>query len=168
MSSGNGHLPEGAKIITLEQLRAANTKYITLPAASARLGTEVCVRIRAIRRAAYLAMMPPAPPGAETWGAGIEDLKLRAEARNKQHDAWLATLSLAAQLERREVLDNLTYKIAAAGLLEPATTVEQAKDYAEDADVIAVAILDFSGLLEVPAQTPADVPASAPVEPAVP
>jgi hypothetical protein len=148
----NGHLPEGAKVVTLEQLRAANLKYIKAPMLSERLGSDVYVRIRAIRRAAYMQMIPPPPPGSEQWPQATpemspEEAQAALKARTTLFTDWLAAQPEADRLRRQRDLDDVTYKVFAAGVTEPAVTVEQAKDWGDDADVIAVEILRFSGML---------------------
>lgn len=153
MSGPNGHLPDGAKVITLAQLTAANRKYVKVPGLSARLGEDVYVRIRAIRRAAYVQMLPPPPPGSESW---------KDDGRAEQLLAWLASLPDGERAQRQRDLDEVTYKVVAAGMVEPAVSVDEARDWADDADVIAVEILRFSGMLpEVAPEQPAETPASA-------
>jgi len=149
----NGHLPDGAKVVTLEQLRAANLKYIKAPMLSERLATDVYVRIRAIRRAAYLQMLPPPPPGSEAWPA-------EGAARAVAMQAWLASLPEEERSVRQRTIDDVTYKVLAAGMAEPAVTLASANEWADDADILAVEILRFSGML--PEEKPAEVAEAVP------
>jgi len=147
----NGHLPDGAKVVTLEQLRAASLKYVKAAMLSERFGSDVYVRIRAIRRAAYLQMLPPPPPGSDAWPTTGPE---RAVAMQ----AWLVSLPEDERAVRQRAIDEVTYKVLAAGMAEPTVTLESAKDWADDADILAVEILRFSGMLpeEKPEETPAE------------
>jgi hypothetical protein len=152
----NGHtaLPEGAVIATLDMLRAANTATVRCPRLSEATGQEVVVRIRAIRRAAYLQMLPPPPPEAEAWP---KDPEARAQAML----AWLAALPEPERGRRQAAIDAVTDKVLAAGLAEPAVDLDGARAFGDDADLVAVEILQLSGILPKPT-------ASAPVEATVP
>jgi hypothetical protein len=153
-TNGNGHLPEGATLVTLAQLQSVNTKHVQAKGLSERLGTEVYVRIRAIRRSTYLQMLPPQPPGSTEWPK--EDAEYLARL-----NAWVVSLPPAEQDQRKRAYDEITYKVVAAGVADPPMTMDQARDLGNDADDIAVAIMDFSGLLAKPAVVEAEVaPAS--------
>lgn len=135
----NGHLPDGAVLLTLEQLEQATTKYVRCPVLSQRTGQEVYVRIRTIRRADYLAMVPQLLPEATGWPEGLaERVQLMTD--------WVASLPEAQRLERQRALADVTYKLLAAGLVEPRATAQEARAFADDADVIALEILTVSGL----------------------
>lgn len=150
----NGHLPDGAIYLTLDLLERATTESLKLPQASARLGQDVYVKIRAIRHAEYLAMLPPSPPGSESWP---HDESLDARAARWQ--AWLDALPEEERQHRAQQAAEVTYRVVAAGLTEPRMTIEQARGLAADADIVAAAVLRLSGLIKetVTASTPADV-----------
>ncbi len=162
----NGHLPEGATLVTLELLQQANTTHVKAPALSERVGCDVYVRIRAIRRAVYLQALPPPPKEAATWPTAKPTMT--PEERRAALDGWaqafeahMQSLPDEERAQRRRATDDVTYKVLVAGVVEPRLTLETAHDFAEDADVIALEILRFSGLLDE-AVSPTEVVAGSP------
>jgi hypothetical protein len=151
MSLTNGRLPPGAAMLTLELLERATTALVRVPGASQKTGQEVYVKIRAIRKADYAAMIPPAPPGSEAWP---ED----REARDRLWREWLEGLPEDQRQARTLAAAEVTYKVIAAGLVEPRMTADDARALGDDADEIAVAILRLSGLL--PPETPTEAAAA--------
>lgn len=158
MSQRNGHLPAGAIILTLELLEKATTDYVALPEVSRRLAQDVRVKVRAIRKIDYFAMVPAGPPGSETWGRDMPP-----DERIQRTRDWLDTLTPGERAERQRQIADVTYQILAAGLVDPAVTAETARRFADDADVIALEILRLSGLMpETAVEAPIeDVPAPA-------
>lgn len=149
MSTTNGHVPEGATIATIEMLRKANTALRKAPRLSEQIGSDVFVRIRAIRPTIYLEAMPTQPIEAREWPK--EEVARAAAA-----EAWFASLPEDQRDSRRAVYQLVAYKVLAAGLVDPAVTVETAQEFASDADHLATEILVFSGILK-----PTPVPAEA-------
>jgi len=142
MSQRNGHLPAGAIILTLDLLEEATTSYVALPEVSRKLGQDVRVKVRAIRKVDYFAMVPAGPPGSEVWGR-----EMPPEERIQRTREWLDTLSPADRAERQRQITAVTYQVLAIGLVEPAVTAETARRFADDADIIALEILRLSGLI---------------------
>lgn len=156
MSLNNGKLPEGASMLTLELLERATTALVRVPGASQKTGGEVYVKVRAIRKADYAAMIPSPPLGSETWP---EDL----ETRTRLWREWLEGLPEESRQARTLAASEVTYKVIAIGLVDPKMSAEAARALGDDADEIAVAILRLSGLLpEIPADAKktADAPAA--------
>jgi hypothetical protein len=158
----NGHLPEGAKVVTLDMLRAANTKYVKAPVLSERAGEDVYVRIRSIRQAEYIRTLPPAPPGAEKWpqvkaGMSSEEREAITTEQVRLTNEWAASLSEDERRLRRKATDDVTYRVLEIGMIEPRVTFEAAQSLGLDADVIALEILVFSGLADAPAAPSAPV-----------
>ncbi|HXG77493.1 MAG TPA: hypothetical protein VNJ53_13085 [Gaiellaceae bacterium] len=149
MTTTNGHLPEGASYLTLELLERAGTMAVRCPATSARLGQDVYVRVRALRRAEYLALLPPPAPEAAQWAA------LPPEEQRQRVAAWLAGLPWERQLEWRRAHDEVALRIVSAAAVEPKLTPEAAAWLGEDVDALAQAVLEFSGLLPAAAATEA-------------
>jgi hypothetical protein len=151
----NGHLPEGAQLVTLELLHRTNTKLVKAPVLSERAGCDVYVRIRPIRRVAYLQMLPPPAPGSESWPEakpGMSDAERQAviQERIQRQEAWFQTLPAEERELQRKAVDDVTYKVLVAGIVEPRLTFETARDFADDADIIGMEILIFSGLVMAP------------------
>ncbi|OGB94029.1 MAG: hypothetical protein A2Z31_00245 [candidate division NC10 bacterium RBG_16_65_8] len=142
MSQRNGHLPAGAIILTLDLLEEATTSYVALPEVSRKLGQDVRVKVRAIRKVDYFAMVPAGPPGSEIWGR-----EMPPEERIQRTRDWLDTLSPTDRAERQRQIAAVTYQVLAIGLVEPAVTAETARRFADDADIIALEILRLSGLV---------------------
>lgn len=135
----NGHLPEGAVLLTREVLAKAARKHVKLPRASAEYGQDVYALIRPIRRVDYLQFLPPSPPEAESWPEASE---LRAE----RYQTWLNNLPETEKKARQDAVNRVTYLVIMAGSVEPMTE-DEARDLGDDAEVLAVEILRFSGLL---------------------
>lgn len=156
MSLNNGKLPEGASMLTLDLLERATTALVRVPGASEKTKQEVYVKIRAIRKADYAAMIPPAPPGSESWP---ED----RQTRDQLWREWLEGLPEEQRQARTLAASEVTYKVIAAGLVDPKLHAEGIRALGDDADEIAVAILRLSGLLPQEVASPpktADVPAA--------
>lgn len=143
MSTTNGTsngLPAGAELATKELLRAANIKAVRVPGLSAALGREIYVQVRRLRKADYYAFLPPMPP---------EVLEATEAAdREARYAAWFARLSPDEQGARRRANLAVVYQVLAAAMVEPRVSAEEAVEYADDADVIATAVLELSGILE--------------------
>jgi hypothetical protein len=149
MSADNGHLPEGAVMATLDMLRAANTKTVPLPKVSERTGVPTFVRIKPIRRPRYRAMLPVRPPEADAWPT---------EDYQKHHNLWLNSLSPEDRLAREKAEDDVSFKILEACLVDPPYSDEIGEWLFDDADELAVTILEFSNILLKKAPS-AEVPA---------
>lgn len=111
------------------------------------------VKVRAIRRGAYLLMLPKWPEESKTWPkvdpkADKAVQKSQAEARSRAYEAWFNGLSEEAQAEQRRATAAVTFKVLAEGMVEPAVDEESAREFAEDAEVIGITILRHSGLAE--------------------
>jgi hypothetical protein len=132
-------------------LAAKSVTPVRLPALSRRAGGDVRVLVRALRRATYLSLLPQLPPGADGWP------EESAAARGRRIAEWLASLPAAEQEERRRAWVDVTYAVVAEGLVEPKLSRDQIRALAEDADVVAEAILQFSGFVApvAPAEGPA-------------
>lgn len=137
MSIDNGHLPEGAVYATAELLRALHTRLVKLPDACAASGKEVFVRIRRINRVEYIYLWPPLPEVSRTWPP---------EEYEARRTRWLESLPLEELMKRRRLEMEVRYRVIEMALLEPALTVEQIRQLANDVDVIYTAILDLSDL----------------------
>ncbi len=155
--SDNGHLPDGAELATLALLRQANTALVRCPRLSQQLGREIFVRVRAIRAVSYLELLPPAPLESADW-------PVESVARTACMQAWLETLPAEERDARLTKLGEVTYTLLALGLVEPTVTAAAARDFANDADLLALAILKLSGIL-TDESAPVEPP-SAPTEPA--
>jgi len=146
MSATNSHLPEGAVIATLDMLRGANTKLVPLPKMSERSGVPTFVRIKPLRRPQYRAMLPPRPPEADAWP--VEDYQ-------RHHNIWLASLSHEERVAREKAEDAVAFLVIKECLVDPPYSDEIGEWLFDDADELAVAILEFSNiLLPRPAPTP--------------
>src|SRR5690242_17781880 len=108
MTSTNVHIPEGATIATLDMLKRANEKTVLAPLASAKNGAPLYVRIRTIRRARYVAMLPPRPTEADAWPKDLDEYA-------KHEEAWLATLPAEQRAERQAARERVGEKILEAG-----------------------------------------------------
>src|SRR6266404_1079525 len=146
MSDANGRSENGFEIATLEMLRIANTKRVVATQASARLGKQVVVLVKSIRKARYLAMLPPRPPEADAWPTDSEEY-------GKHYGEWMKSLSHEERMARMSADDAVTFKVLAEGLIQPAYSEELSDLLATDADDIAIEILRFSEILK-PAPAP--------------
>lgn len=154
----NGHLPEGAVLLTAELLERATRTMIRCPFLSTRAGQDVYVRIRTIRRASYLLMLPPLPLEASaTWPQD------NPEAWQREYQQWLEALPAEERQAKNAAAAEVTWKVVRAGLVEPQLSEANLSDLADDADYIAREILRFSGLLPTPTEitAPAEVPTPA-------
>lgn len=150
MSSTNGHaaatLPEGATLATLAMLQQYSRKTVKCPGLSERTGQDIFVVIRSIRRSAYLRMLPPMIPGADTWAK---------EDRDRLYREWEAALTDEQRHARIAIIENVNPRVLAEGLVEPAVTPEAAREFGDDVDVLAREILLFSKLIDEPTPEPA-------------
>jgi hypothetical protein len=155
--TANGHLPEGAVLLTAELLERATRTMIRCPFLSGRAGQDVYVRIRTIRRASYLLMLPPLPLEASaTWPQDDP------EGWQREYQHWLETLPAEERQAKNAAAAEVTWKVVRAGLVEPQLSEASLVDLADDADQIAREILRFSGLLLTPTEAPAPVESPAP------
>jgi hypothetical protein len=128
--------------IRLEELLARSEKAVALPLLSKEAGTERTIRVRRIGRAEYLALLPPAPPGAETW---------RRDEFTARELAWLQTLSPEQLEARRAALRDVLYRVVATVSLDPPLTLDHARRLGPDGEVVAMEVVRWSGLLGEPA-----------------
>jgi hypothetical protein len=157
MSSGNGHLPEGAEIATLAMLREANQAWTPMPELTQKRGRPMFARIRTIRRQLYSSWLPELPAESASWPA-------EGRPREEAYQAWFTALPANERRDRLIALQKVTTLVLAEGVIEPATTLDQAGDWGEDAETVARAILVLSGLVptpSVPAETKAETTAAA-------
>lgn len=147
----NGQLPDGAELLSLALLIERTTVAVRLPDASRRLGREIYVTIRPIRKAEYLAMVPPPPPESIGWPEG-ESIMDRAARWQR----WLDGLPPELRADRQAAQLAVSVRLVAAGLVEPALTMQEVERLGDDVDTVAVEILRLSGLL--PDQTPEESP----------
>ena len=171
VSEQNGH-DDGARLLTLARLRAANSRTVPLPRSSARLGQPVLATIRPIRPSTYQRLLPLQIDGADAWKPDAPDATPGAiEAyRDARYREWLAAHP-AEGAAREAHLRSIPDLVIAEGLValtlgaEAPTplrvTPEEARDLGDDADLLFLEILRFSGLAAEPVQPAAE---AAPVE----
>jgi hypothetical protein len=83
-------------------------------------------------------MLPPNPPGSAHWPV---------EEWAEHERTWIAGMSHDELAARRLAVREATYRLVETAVLEPALTRAEAMRLGDDADVLARAILRFSGLL---------------------
>lgn len=159
MNLDNGHLPEGAVLLTAEMVEYAMRTQVRCPLLSSRIGKDVYVRIRAIRRASYLLMLPSLPLEATaSWPQDDPDAWQRA------YQDWLKGLPAEERHVMNAAAADVTWRVVRVGLVDPQLSDENHRNLADDADHIAREILRFSGLLSAPAEAPVLADTPAPIE----
>jgi hypothetical protein len=144
-------------MLTVAMLKKHTETVIRLPALSEAEGTDVEIRCRWIGREEYVNLMPPAPPGSDTWKR--EDVAEKAEA-------WFHSLPADVQQRREAQARDVLYAVVALAAIEPALTLAEARAMGSDAETAAVAILRASGILKpAPVEPKADAaPVAEPAE----
>lgn len=149
----NGHLPEGAILLTRAHL-VKSIVPVLLPGRSAQEGSPIYVRIRPIRQAAYFGWLPALPDEAKDWPA-------EAAERIDRFKAWKAGLSPEVRVAWDRQDDEATYRTIEAGLVDPALSLDEIRLLGSDADVLAKQILVHSGLAEAPPESAGEKKADA-------
>lgn len=139
--------------LTLEELEAVTRYTVTLPT----LGRKI--ECRRISRSEYLAQIPVLPEEADSWPAG---------ERAKREQAWLRSLPLDEQVQRRMEFNEAMYRVIELATLRPALSRIAARRLGEDATVLCEAILEHSGILAPPAAPPAPAEPAAAEPPGAP
>lgn len=103
------------------------------------------IAVRKISRTEYLSLLPMPPPESVGW----------SDAEwNAREVAWVRNLPLHLQKARRGEIRDVIYEVVALAAVRPSLTLEQSRRLANEATVVAEAVLRFSGLLE--AKAPAE------------
>ncbi len=129
-----------AQLLTVDELLAATEKTLALPALSKVLGEERYVTVRRIGGAEFLSLLPPDPPGAETWPEDPAERQVRERE-------YLDALPPEAREARQAALRDVNAQVVALAAIQPTLTPAQARHLGADAMIIAHEILAFSGLL---------------------
>jgi hypothetical protein len=132
-------LPEGATLATLEAIAPAFSEWVNLPEASKRLGKDCRVKVWAIPQGLYLSFIP-----IEYALVQVGEGEDRA-GRIREFIAGLSTEQAQSFRTREEAV---TFKVIAAGCMEPTVTEAEAKKFGPDAATLAKAILVKSGILD--------------------
>ncbi len=128
-----------AQILTVEELLAATEKAVDIPALSTLLG-ERSITVRRIGGAEFLSLLPPDPPGSETWPEAPAERQVRERE-------YLDSLPPEAREARMVALRDVNAQVVSLAAIQPALTPSQARHLGDDAIILAHEILDFSGLL---------------------
>lgn len=135
-----------AQILTVEELLAWTQKEFPLPVLAAVPEHERGIIARRIGGAEYLSLLPPDPPGSETWPENPAERRVREQE-------YLDALPREAREARETALRGVNAQVVALAAIQPTLTPAQARHLGDDAIILAHEILEFSGLLAPPATT---------------
>jgi hypothetical protein len=141
-------------VATREELAALLIRRVVAPKLSAEAGHEIAFQIRRLHFKEYYFCLAPLP--AELLEGDLTTL-------GEREQAWLATLTDEEKQARLLEAARSTWRIVAAGLMEPKLSWEEVAALGDDADVLAHEILTFSRLLAT-AESNGSASEPAPVE----
>jgi hypothetical protein len=102
--------------------------------------------VRKVSRTEFLMLLPPLPPGSESW---------KPEEWAVKEAAWTASLEPAAREDRILQARDFCFRLMALCTLDPPMTELQARHLGDDAAVLTNQVLAFSGIMPKPVEAPA-------------